>query len=277
MKISVLGNIRRAFGLWGQACLVLLNNPVLLVLQIAVACLLTFFRMAPRQVLSFLSTANAHVIFLILMIGCLYFFSAFLSHYTIHYVQNQRVRYKESFFAGLHSYKQYFVYLLLFMPFIYLFLYESLGFVPYGQQLFFASLGIERFTQYINTSAARALLILLAVLLLFIFIMQHITSVVVWTGKSSPKEVAKLAFHLFRHNPVIIISLTCWLFFSGCLLLVFLRMAIFAIPDLLNLTIGYYIMTVSINLYCMSLTILYYDYYVKHDLESFKNDTQRTF
>lgn len=274
MELSVLGNIRRAFRFWGQACLVLLNNPILLALQVAVACLLTFLRMGPSQVLSFLSTANAHVIFLILMIGCLYFLSAFLSHYTMHYMQNQRVRYKESFFTALHSYKQLFVYLLLFMPFIYLFLYESLGFVPYGQQLFFASLGIEKFTQYMSISVARILFVLLAALLLFIFVMQHIGSVVVWTEKNSFKEAANRAFHLLRHNPVITISLTCWLFFSCFLLLVLLRMAIFAIPNLLHLTIGYYIMTVSTNLYCMALTILYCDYYVKRELVSSKHGAQ---
>lgn len=266
MELGFFGKVRQAFLFWMQAIQVLLKNPMLLVLQVAVVCLSIFLRLFSRQIFSFLSPINAHVIFLILLIGCLYFLCAFLSHYTLQYIQNKRVTYKESFFSVLHSYKQLVVYILLFVPFVYLFLYEPP--TPYGQNLFFASLGIGEFAQHINISIARILFTLLAVLLLFIFIMQHIGSVVVWTGNNSPQESAKRAFHLLRHNLVITISLTFWLFLSCFLLLVLLRTAIFIIPNLLQLTMAYYIMTVSLNLYCMALTLFYYEYYLRHKLHA---------
>lgn len=275
MEHSVLGQVGRAFSLWGQACLVLLRNPQLLVLQVAVAFLLTFLRFFARQVFSFLSTSHVHLIVMMLMFGCLYFFNAFLSHYTMHYVQNQRVRYKESFFSALHSYKQLFVYLLLFMPFVLLFLYDPrdvdghhLSFAVLGQKLFFASLGIERFTQYINISVARILFVLLVVLLLFLFIVQHIALAIVAVRKSSSTLIAKRAFSAIRSNLVICIVLTCLLFLTCFLFLTLLRKASLTIPTWLDLTMAYYIMTVSLNLYCMALTILYYDSYVKHERAS---------
>lgn len=259
MEHSIVGQVGRAFSLWGQACLVLLKNPQLLVLQVGVAFLLTFLRLVPID-------SNVVLIFPMMLAGCLYFFNAFLSHYTMHYVQNQRVSCKESFFSALHSYKQLFVYLFLFIPFIYLFLYKPSVFSePYGQKLFFASLGVERFTQYINISVARILFILLVLLLLFLFIVQHIVLAIIAARQSSITHIAKRAFSVIRSNPVICIVLTCLLFITCFLFLTLLRKASLTIPSWLDLTLAYYIMTASINLYCMALTILYYDRYVKHE------------
>ena len=259
MEHSVVGQVQRAFGLWGQACLVLLKDPILLLEQVVFAFLLV----ALRKFMNFAGVAFFNHLIFFYAVWILYFFNNLMSHHTRRAAKGKPAGYiQSSGFAFLRSNP----FLLLFIPFIYFFEYKpSIFSVPYGQKLFFASLGVERFTQYINISVARILFVLLVALLLFIFIVQHVALVVMWSGENSYKQTISRAWHLLRHNAVTIISLTCWLFLSSFLSLVLLRMAILTIPNWLNLTMAYYIMTVSINLYCMALTILYYDNYVKHE------------
>lgn len=262
MEHSVVGNIRRALSLWGQACLVLLKCPLLIFWQVVIACFMTL--------LSGELGATTHLFFS--DIPLLYLFNAFLSHYTMRFIQDQSVRYKKSYAATL---VQGAPYILLFIPFILLLFYPPF----YGKQLFFAAVGSGKSAQVMNVLAARILFSLLVLSFAFLFVLVHIALVIHSAEKISFKQMMKRAFNFAHNNFVIVISLTC-LFFAHCFLFLFLLKYTHQVTDLghnvlqaigllalngIQLVLPYYVITASLNLYCIALTILYYDRYVKRE------------
>lgn len=241
MELRLLSNVRQAIGFWMQAALILWQHPILLAWQIAIVFLLTLAR---RDLMGICWQALAGL-------SLLSFFNAFLSHYTMRSLREKSPGYTASCEAALS--RGINVYLFLFLPFLYFFFHPE-------KKLFFA--------------LPRILFLLLVVLLFCIFCLQHVASVIVWSETNSSfaflKQAMQRACQLVQRNLCMIILLT-GLFFSACLLLALLlnylqQIAGLVIPDVLQLAVAYYIITVSLNLYCMALMIFYYEYYVKHEL-----------
>ncbi|MBS1986526.1 hypothetical protein JST99_01160 [Candidatus Dependentiae bacterium] len=182
-------------------------------------------------------------------------------HYTMRFLRGERGGYKKSYEASFLSSSIYFA---LFLP------------------LFSVFAAFNRGEPYINVFVAKILFYLLVTFLLCIFIFQHMEAVITWTGENSLKQSAKRACYLICRNKVIVITLTCLLFLTCIPLLIALQQvelsidlgdtplqAFKAIASYLGkLFFPYYVITLSINLYCMSLTIFYYEYYVRKNLSS---------